>query len=219
MRNEGDRGADRPSHARGHPGEPIAFGGMAPRQLAALGLIVLFAAGMRFYAFGARPLLWGDELGLWEYVLTGNAYWMPQEAPLYGWLQLGWLWWIHEPTPAAMRILSDWLRNAGRAGCLPSGAPRRRRRRGAPRCTAALCFTDGARTFTRSTPLHPTHPLLLLDALLLHLRVGSQHGEALACVRSRADGLPADSSTDNANVFGSGGRCGRRRRPRAPPPS
>ena len=72
----------------------------------ALGSILLAAAALRLYGMGARPRLWEDEVAFLEYVLTGNAFGVPHEAPLYAWLQYAWMAWIQQPTPNTMRLLS-----------------------------------------------------------------------------------------------------------------
>ncbi|MBW2401140.1 MAG: glycosyltransferase family 39 protein, partial [Deltaproteobacteria bacterium] len=86
--------------------DPIVVWQLTRREFTAVLLIILFATAMRLYGLGARPLLWQDELGLWEYILTGDASWMPQEAPLYSRLQFIWMWWIQTPTANTMRLLS-----------------------------------------------------------------------------------------------------------------
>jgi hypothetical protein len=106
MRSRADRGGNQPGVARDRIADPGVFGQLTRREFGAGVLIVLFAMAMRLYGLGARPLFWEDELGLWEYILTGNNAWVPQEAPLYSWLQFIWMWWIQTPTANTMRLLS-----------------------------------------------------------------------------------------------------------------
>jgi len=75
------------------------------RLLLTLGILLL-AAAMRLYGLGARPLFWEDEVGLRLYSLSGDATWMPNEAPLYSWLQFAWMWWTKGASVVSMRLLS-----------------------------------------------------------------------------------------------------------------
>jgi hypothetical protein len=109
MRSRTDGGADHPGAAPDRASERVAVEPLTRRELAVVASIVLFATVMRLYGLGARPLFWQDELGLWEYILTGDATWMPQEAPLYGWLQFVWMWWTQTPTANTLRLLSIGL--------------------------------------------------------------------------------------------------------------
>jgi hypothetical protein len=106
MRSPEDRGEDAGSLAHGSVADPAAIAPLTQRELAGVALLVIFATAVRLYGLGTRPLLWQDELGLLEYILTGDATWMPHEAPLYVRLQLAWMWWIQEPTADTMRLLS-----------------------------------------------------------------------------------------------------------------
>jgi hypothetical protein len=113
MRNRTPGGADRHGAAPVRTTDRVVFGQLTRRELAALALIVLFATALRLYGLGARPLFWQDELGLWEYIVTGDASWMPQEAPLYARLQFVWVWWTQTPTANSMRLLSIGLGSMG----------------------------------------------------------------------------------------------------------
>jgi hypothetical protein len=106
MRIRADRGSSQTRATRGCIADPGVSEQLTRHQFRAGVLIVVFATAMRLYGLGARPLLWQDELGLWEYILTGDSSWMPQEAPLYGWLQFIWMWWSQTPTANTMRLLS-----------------------------------------------------------------------------------------------------------------
>jgi len=74
-----------------------------------LGGVLAAAALLRLYGLGERSILWEDEIAVWQYALTGDELGVPAEAPLYSWLQLIWMWWIHAPTANTMQLLSVGL--------------------------------------------------------------------------------------------------------------
>jgi hypothetical protein len=81
--------------------------GMTPLRKRRLMIAILVCAALlRIYGLGERSTLWEDELSVWEYALTGESLGVPNEAPLYSWLQFLWMWWIHAPTANTMQLLS-----------------------------------------------------------------------------------------------------------------
>lgn len=85
---------------------------MTRSQWVQLLAILVVALALRLFGLGVRDVFWEDEVALWRYAVTGEPFLLPDEAPLYAWLQFFWMTLTREPTVVTMRLLSiglGWL--------------------------------------------------------------------------------------------------------------